>query len=202
MSTTSVFFIVLSIFIIVVAFIFVFVFIIFKEVKSSDTKTNKDSTFEELRVNNKKEIVDTTFNKTAKGSRYDLIIDKYEAFEYKNSMGLSMFNTPDGYQKVAFHFVITNTSGGEIDILDPFFIIDLKADGVVVEDCGLESSPGYNVSQGKGSYEKLKGAHLFDGDMLQGYVGYVVPKKAKKLLFTIDKEIRVEMNNPYYVESD
>lgn len=200
MSKTSIFIIIFSILLIIIAFISVFIFIIFKEVEVSHSDLEKDSSFD-LPIK-KKKVVKTTFNKVAEGSKYDLIIDKYEAFEYKNNMGVDLFNTPEGYQKVAFHFEIKNTSGKEIDILDPFFFISLKADGVVAEDCALETTPGYDVFQGKGSYEKLKGTHLFDGESVNGYVGFTVPKTAKTLTFTIDKEIVVEMDNPYYEKSE
>ncbi len=152
----------------------------------------------ETPINNepkKEEPVVVGFNETAKTDEMSVILDSYELYEY-TSKSFESYNTPKGYQKIAFHFTIENLDESE---LSTYSLISLTADDSNVDKSDLELHVGFEkVSKGKEKYESILNTYIGTGKILKGYVGYLVPKDKEILKFYIGKNITIEMKNPVY----
>ena len=134
------------------------------------------------------------YKETGEFDNLKVTLDKYEFFEYKSD-NFETYNTPKGYQKIAFHFVLENKSDRSKSL---YHVIDLTADDYPVERTKMEVTPNFSkVVKGKEKYENLENQTLKSGQTLKGYVGFLVPKDKKTLKFLIDG-ITIEMKNPAY----
>lgn len=141
------------------------------------------------------EKVTVGFNEEAATSEMKVILDSYELYEY-HSNNFESYNTPKGYQKIAFHFSIENLDDYD---LSTYSLITLTADDSMVDKSDLELHVNFEkVVKGKEKYEKIINNYIGSGKVLKGYAGYLVPKDKKILKFYIGDEITIEMENPAY----
>ena len=128
-------------------------------------------------------------------------LQEYELYEYKSDEN-SYANTPDGYQKIAFRFLIENK--GHNELTSTFgFGIKLTADDYKVESATLEKCSTCQVVKGRDKYENFDRFDINPKAKEQGYVGFLVPKNRKKSVFDIgdngfSDHIFIEMDNPAY----
>lgn len=128
-------------------------------------------------------------------------LQDYDLYEYKSDEQPSA-NTPDGYQKIAFRFLIENK--GHSELTSTFgFGIKLTADDYKVESSSLEKCSTCQVVKGRDKYESFDRFDINPKAKEQGYVGFLVPKNRKKLVFDIgdngfSDHIFIEMDNPAY----
>ena len=128
-------------------------------------------------------------------------LQEYELYEYKSDEN-SYANTPDGYQKIAFLFMIENK--GSNQLTSTFgFDIKLTADDYKVDAAELTKCSSCQVITGKGKYEGFDYYDINPGAKRQGYVAFLVPKDMKKLIFDVgdngfSDHIFIEMDNPAY----
>jgi len=147
-----------------------------------------------------KESVTGTINETIKKDTYSLEVDSYESYEYYDDF-FKNCNTKEGYQKVAFHFLIENTSDDTISTRSIVNNITLKAEDELVESTGLNADTHFcEVLQGKKEYNKLPITDVLSNDKISGYIGYQVPKNKEKLKFIIENDLIIEFDNPFYEE--
>jgi uncharacterized membrane protein YvbJ len=171
--------------IISIVFIVIFAFAFFqisKNFNRDDTFPNgiKDEPFSDVEDNDKKEIVKVGYKETGEVNNFVVTLDNYELFEYKSD-NFESYNTPKGYQKIAFHFVLENKSDSSKSL---YHIIDLTADDYPVERTKTEVTPNFSkVVKGKEKYENIESQTLKSGQNLKGYVGFLVPKDKKVLKF-------------------
>ena len=97
------------------------------------------------------------YNEIAEVKDMKVILDSYELYEY-HSNDFESFNTPKGYQKIAFHFTIDNLGKND---LSTYSLIDLTADDSKVETCKQEISVGFDkVVKGKEKYEPINNSYI------------------------------------------
>ena len=138
--------------------------------------------------------VSVGYNELAEGENYSIILDGYEYYAYDSEYFSDKYRTKDGYQKIAFHFMAEGSSSYEVNFYT--HDISLKADDYAVEDARLEKGIHEYVVTGKESYPEFQGT-VTEGEKLQGYVGFLVPKSAKELKFKVGK-ITITIDNPAY----
>ena len=132
------------------------------------------------------------------GKNYTITIDEYETYEYYDDF-FKDCNTKDGYQRVAFHFMIENTSDQTISTSSIVSSIDLKAEDEVVYQSDIKADTHFcDTIQGKEEYTKLPSTKVLSGDKVSGYLGFEIPKNKEKIKFVIDDDIIIEMDNPVY----
>lgn len=140
-------------------------------------------------------VVKVSYKETAETNEMKVTLDSYDLYEY-HSEHFESNNTPNGYQKIAFHFEIYNKSDRT---MSTGMLIDLLADDSNVEDTDLELPKGFaELVKGKEKYEKIEPLQIKPNSTLKGYVGYLVPKDKKILKFTVGDYIIIEMDNPVY----
>ena len=178
-------------FVAIFAFAFIFVFAMVG-MSLSHNKNNPSSNTEE-----KVKDVSAGCNELAETDDFSLLLDSYEFYEYRSDSFPESYNTPEGYQKIAFHFVYTNKRDDEeyLSISD----MHLTSDDYKVESAGLSTGVFEKAVQGKATYPTLLGSRVGSNEKLQGYVGYLVPKNTKTLKFTMD-HVTITMDNPAYEE--
>lgn len=124
-------------------------------------------------------------------------LDSYEYYTYVSDKFPDQYNTPKGYQKIAFHLVCENT-GKSKAYLSPFDV-SLTADDFPVEDAELKTGMFEEAVDGEASYPLIVGNYIRSNEKLQGYVGFLVPKDKKELKLKI-KDMVITMDNPAYEE--
>lgn len=145
-----------------------------------------------------KESVTGTINETIKNTNYSLEVDSYESYEYYDDF-FKNCNTKEGYQKVAFHFLIENTSDDTISTRNIVHNITLKAEDELVEESDLNADTHFcEVLQGKKEYNKLPVTDVLSNDKISGYIGYQVPKNKETLKFIVEEDLILEFDNPFY----
>lgn len=121
--------------------------------------------------------------------------DSYELYNYVSDNFPEHYNTPDGYQKIAFHIICENK--GETSDSLTGFDVKLTADDYAVKMADLKVGTFERVVQGKGEYPSILNNEIGSGEKLQGYLGYLVPKDKKVLKLTVlDKTTTID--NPVY----
>lgn len=175
--------------IIVFAIVIAVMITIFVRISSSHNSLGGDfSDIEEKRVS-------VSYKETAETSIIKVTLDSYDLYEY-HSQHFDIYNTPSGYQKIAFHFEIFNKSDEE---MTTSFLIDLLADDSNVERTSLELDKGFaSLVTGKEKYEQIDHLQIKSNSTLKGYIGYLVPVSKKNLKFTVGDYIIIEMDNPVY----
>jgi len=143
------------------------------------------------------DIVDAEYQEEVETKTMSCTLDSYELYEYKSDNFPESYNTPEGYQKIAFHISCTNISKSDI-FISPMDV-KLTADDYPVEKANLKTGVFEKAVQGKASYPAITGNSIKSDEKIQGYVGYLVPKDAKTLKFSI-KEITINLDNPAYEE--
>lgn len=139
--------------------------------------------------------VTVSYKETAETSKIKVTLDSYDLYEY-HSQYFDNFNTPSGYQKIAFHFEIFNKSDEEMSTA---LLINLLADDSNVEKTSLELEKNFaNLVKGKEKYEQIDYLQIRPNSTLKGYVGYLVPIDKKTLKFTVGNYITITMDNPAY----
>ncbi len=121
--------------------------------------------------------------------------DSYELYSYVSDKFPSQYNTPEGYQKIAFHVVCEN-KGKSSDSLNGFEV-KLTADDYAVNFADLKVDIFERVEEGKEEYPQIMYNEIGPGEKLQGYVGFLVPKDKKVLKLTIDGKTTT-LDNPVY----
>jgi len=145
-----------------------------------------------------KKTVTETINESVKTDNYTITIDEYEFYEYSHDTFRDC-NTKDGYQRIAFHFVIENTGENTLTNMSLPYKITAKADSEVLNKSSIHADRSFcNLKQGKKDYNDISGSKILVGDKESGYIGYEVPTNAEKLKFIIDEEHIIEMDNPAY----
>ena len=139
------------------------------------------------------------FNEVGEIENYSVKLDSYELYSYVSDNFASFYNTPEGYQKIAFHFIYHNKQKEKQYISSS--MIHLKADGYQVEFADLKAGTSERVEYGKASYISILETYADSMDTIQGYIGFVVPKDAKKLKFAFGNVI-ITMDNPVYEETE
>lgn len=179
-----------------IAFIFIigtfisFMFMSFKH--TSNREERGFSNYSDKEEKTKK--VSVGYNELAKVENYSLILDSYELYEYDSENFSEFYHTQDGYQKIAFHFIVEGLSTTTVAF--DSYGISLKADDYAVEKAKIKAGTSEYVVSGKESYPELDGS-VTEGERLQGYVGFLVPKDKKELKFKIGY-ITITMDNPAY----
>ena len=164
----------------------------FNEKKNEITSNHNDVVKEDKEKNTK---ITIKYQETGELNNFRVTLDSYEFYEYY-SKDFERYNTPKGYQKIAFHFVVENIDEEYEKSLYGF--VDLSADDTPVESAKMEITTGFDtVKTGKEKYERLDNQTLKSGQTLKGYVGFLVPTDKKVLKFRIDN-ITIEMDNPAY----
>ena len=146
---------------------------------------------------NKQEIVKVGFNEKAETKDMVVLLDNYDKYAYHSDF-FKNYNTPDRYQKIAFHFEIQNKKTRDLYVWSEG--ISLTADDYKVETTSLKA-PGDNfakVTEGQASYEDISSATIKSESTLKGYVGFLVPKDKKTLVFRVGNYITITMDNPVY----
>ena len=135
------------------------------------------------------------YNEWGESADCNVQLDSYEYYSYVSDRFPEDYNTPEGYQKIAFHFQYENKR--DRDELLTGFSVRLKADGYQVDMANLKVGSFERVEEGKEKYTSILNTYAGPSEKIQGYVGYVVPKDAKKLVFTFDG-VTITMDNPVY----
>ena len=159
-------------------------------IRSFDFTSNNVSSLED-------ENLEVGYNEVAKTEKMNVTLSEYELYEYKSDEFPTYYNTPDGYQKIAFLFTIKNKSNEE---LNTYFDADisLTADDYNVESSDLEKCIFCYTAVGKDSYQEIEGLKIKSGEQIKGYVGYLVPKDKKALKFRVGDDVVITMDNPAY----
>lgn len=169
-----------------------------KKMRNNSLSDKKTEIIEKEEKENEK--VTVGYQEEAINDEMRVIIDSYELYEY-HSDHFDNYNTPDGYQKIAFHFSIENIGNSNRFLNEAFDEgIHLTVDDYEVSQTSLKA-PGESfatVTQGKEVYEDISNSTLRAGSIIKGYIGYLVPKDKQKLKFQIGKYTFIEMNNPVY----
>ena len=189
--------IIATIIILIVFAVFIMQFINFGKTRNTIRNNMNDmgNTIDEPTQQQKNEKITVAYNEEATTSNMKVILDSYELYE-RSSKNFESYNTPKGYQKIAFHFTIENLSDSD---LSTYSLIELTADDSKVEKSDLKLHPGFEkVVTGKENYEEVINSYIGSGKVLKGYVGYLVPKDKKVLKFYIGDDITIEMENPSY----
>ena len=137
-----------------------------------------------------------SYNELAKTDDFDLILDSYELYEYVSDTFPDSYNTPEGYQKIAFHFIYTNHRKSEEYLSTGD--LHITADDYKVESANLKTGTFERAVSGQANYPTLLGSRVGSNEKLQGYVGYLIPKNATTLKFTMDS-VTITMDNPVFV---
>ena len=184
-----------------VIFVIAFVMILFITIMIITGIRNTRSMVEDTEDQN--EVVDVVeeqkivvgYNELADGKEFSIILDSYEYYEYVSDNFPSSYNTPDGYQKIAFHFVVENKTKRDdyISASD----IHLKADDYAVESANLSTGVFERAVVGQSDYPALQGNYVEAGEKIKGYVGYLIPKDKKTLKFSFEG-MTIQMDNPVY----
>ena len=185
------------VFIVIFITIFVFAFIQIRNTHKefSDKKTSIVDDNNTGDIEEKEEKVIVNYNEVATTKEMSVILDSYDLYEH-HSDNFDSYNTPKGYQKIAFHFSIENL--GEHDI-STYSLITLTADDSKVETAKLDLNTSFaKLVKGKEKYESVVDSFLGSGNTLKGYVGYLVPTDKKVLKFYVGDYIVIQMDNPVY----
>ena len=137
------------------------------------------------------------FNELGETAKCMVQLDSYELYSYVSDKFPDQYNTPAGYQKIAFHFTYENKRSSDEYISSSD--IRLKADGYKVDTASLKLGTFEKVETGKDHYTSIDGTYAGPGEKIQGYAGFLVPKNAKELKFSFDG-VTITMDNPVYVE--
>lgn len=163
---------------------------------SKNTSDNKVPFVDEKQK--KEEKVSVKYNELAETNNFTIILDKYEVYNHVSDDFPNQYNTPEGYKKVAFNFVINNKSDNPVDL-----IFDNKISGTAddynLEETDLEICMFCKAIEGKEKYSSLPKI-VTEGNKIQGYIGYLVPTSAKNLKFNVGSLVTIEMDNPVYSE--
>ena len=174
----------------VAIFMIIFSFVMFSQIMSR----SGSSVF----TNNSKYNSSVRYNEVGENADCTVQLDSYELYSYVSDRYPSGHNTPDGYQKIAFHFMYQNKRN--MDTYLSGFTVRLKADGYKVEKSELKVDDFERVETGKGEYISILNTTAGPSEKIQGYVGYLVPMSAKELVFTFDG-VTITMENPVYQEN-
>ena len=142
-------------------------------------------------------VTEIGYNEIDKTKDYSIILDSYELYQYTSEKFPKSYDTPEGYQKIAFHFIYQNLSdyNEHLSMND----IHLTADDYKVDSASLYTGVFEKVVEGKEKYPALLGNDVGSSEKLQGYVGFLVPTDKKILKFSYEKTIII-MDNPVYVK--
>jgi hypothetical protein len=181
----------------IVIFIIVIIFIGVGISQMNKSSSPKQKTSEEY-----KQEVEEQINEIIKKDDYTITIESYELYEYYDK-NFTSCNTKDGYQRIAFHFVIENN--GEKSLATTWMVhnITVKADSEVVKESSIHANDHFcSVKKGKKDYADLTGSTLLAKDKESGYKGYEVPTNAEKLKFIFDEDHVIEIDNPAYKKNE
>ena len=146
-------------------------------------------------VDDESKKVEVGYDEVATSKKYTITLDSYELYEYTSDNFPESYNTPAGYQKVAFHFIYQNLT----DDIQHLSIseVRLTADDYTVDGSSLKTGVFEKAVTGKAQYPTLLGNDVPASSKLQGYVGFLVPKDKKILKFTFENTT-ITMDNPVY----
>lgn len=142
-------------------------------------------------------VVEVGFNELAETKKFNVILDEYELFSYTADSFPDQYNTPEGYQKIAFHFDLENKLE-EILTMSLDSRISLTADDYNVDRCDVEACIFCRAVSGKEKYKELPSTFISAKTKTEGYVGFLVPTKYKTLKFKIGSSVVITMDNPVY----
>ena len=181
--------------VIIVSILGLVVFSIFKQVTNKDN--NVFESFEKSTNEDSNKKVTVKYQEKAKTNDIIVTLDSYELFEYKSDNFPEHYNTKDGYQKIAFHFIIENLSN---ETFNTTFDgkVSLTADDYKVSSTSMEKCVFCYTAVGKDNYESIQNTEIASSEKLQGYVGFEVPKDKKNLKFKFGDYIFIPMDNPVY----
>lgn len=183
----------LIIFIVICCFV-VFGFMkVFSLAKEQISENDANSIFNEK----EDKVINVGFNELAEAKKFDVIIDEYEFYEYSADHFTEDYETPDGYQKVAFHFDIKNNLDEVLTMAFDAKIV-LTADDYVVEECDVEACVFCYAVSGQDKYNSLTKSFVPENSRTEGYIGFLVPVKYKTLKFKIGSSVIITMDNPAY----
>lgn len=138
-------------------------------------------------------------NDTAKLKNKEIIVDKYEAYEYKTD--IKSFTTDiaqEGYQQMAFHIKEKNISKEKITS-DSQVTINLLADGIQMEHSGVKCDKNIMIQNDMcKTFKNFNLSFIVPGGTYDGWIGFYVDKKAKKLELKVGSYVTYELDNPYY----
>ena len=121
--------------------------------------------------------------------------DSYELYTYVSEKFPEHYNTPEGYQKIAFHIICENK--GDTEDMVTGFDIKLTADDYSVKYADIKAGTFEKAVLGKAEYPSILNEDIAPGEKLQGYIGYAVPKDKKVLKLTV-KGKTTTLDNPVY----
>lgn len=142
------------------------------------------------------------FDTKDEAPKYNILVDQYEEYEYYDDF-FHDCNMKEGYQWVAFHFVIENITDETISTSSIVNHISLKVEDEMANKKFLKADDHFcEVRRGKNDYTELPSTNLLAGDKISGYVGFEVPKNKEKMKFILDDDYVIEMDNPVYEKSE
>lgn len=144
----------------------------------------------------KQEVVTVGYQEEAVTKDMKVTLSSYENYAFY-SEHFDHYNTPEGYQKIAFHFELENLTDHDISLWGSNGIT-LTADDYDVEETDLKS-PGKSfatVVEGRENYEDISSGTVKANSKLKGYIGFLVPKDKEKLTFKVGDYIVIELDNP------
>ena len=175
----------------------VFIFSIFS--RNIDRQNEESINLNNVTEKKKQEKVTVGFGEKAETEDMIVLLDSYEKYAYYSGF-YKNYNTPEGYQKVAFHFEIKNKKSRDLYLWSEK--IYLTADDYLVDNTSLKAPEETfaKVIEGKANYEDISMATIKGESTLKGYVGFQVPKDKKNLVFSVGDYITITMENPVYSE--
>ena len=191
-------FLITSVVIIFIIIIAVFIFSNFAREVDRQQEENRN-TSSSITEKKKQEKVKVGFNEKAETEDMVVLLDGYEKYAYYSGF-YKNYNTPEGYQKIAFHFEIKNKKDRDLYLWTNK--IYLTADDYLVDNTSLKAPEETfaKVIEGKANYEDISMATIKGESTLKGYVGFQVPKDKKNLVFSVGDYITITMDNPVYSE--
>lgn len=183
----------LIIFIVICCFIIFGFMRTFSSVKEQTSGIDSNSIFNEKEDN----VINVGFNELAEAKKFDVIIDEYDFYEYSTEHFADDYETPDGYQKIAFHFDIKNNLDEVLTMAFDAKVV-LTADDYVVEESDVEACVFCYAISGQDKYNALTKSFVPENSRTDGYIGFLVPVKYKTLKFKIGSSVIITMDNPAY----
>ena len=177
------------------AFVFicigVFILLIFGYVIFSFTRVVNNSS------KDKDKIVETSFNKEASAKDLSVTCDNLQEYDMIADFdGYTDSVKKDGYQQIAFHIKIKNTSDKRIDFFLDNIEFVLLADEVQMIGSSVKEESHFRYEVSGKKFESLPSS-VAAGATVEGWIGFYVKKDAKELELRVGN-VSIKMDNPVF----
>jgi hypothetical protein len=169
-----------------VVFILIFAIVIFSMFKYTDKHSAKSA-----------EKVTVELKEQGKSSLFVISCEEVEEYNMIADFdGYTDGIKKDGYQQLAFHIKMTNTSKEKIEFFFDDLEFSLLADGVQMKNSTVVDNPHFRHEENGKKYESLPTSIGVDAT-IDGWIGFYVNPNAKELELKIDN-VTIKMDNPVY----